>query len=152
MRGFTVLEILKDWHQADCRGLTHYYAGGWNRDALAIETLGRLDDDSIIRGKQRILLVLTDGSPNDSTPMVSSGLNLPKEYEGAAAVQAAQTAVRALRTRGLRVGAVFHGSTSHLENVHMIYGHAYVRIRKASELSQGVSDLLLMLMREMRDD
>ena len=152
VRGFTVLEILKDFAQSDCRGLTRYYAGGWNRDALAIETLGRLDDDSAMRGKRRILLVLTDASPNDSTPMASSGLNLPREYEGAAAVQATQSAVRALRTNGVRVGAVFHGSTTHLENVHMIYGHAYVRIRKASELSQGVSDLLLMLMREMRED
>ena len=111
-----------------------------------------MDDDAVMRGKQRILLVLTDASPNDSTPIAAAGLNLPREYEGAAGVQAAQTAVRALRSRGVRVGAVFHGSTTHLENVHTIYGHAYVRIRKASQLAQGVSDLLLMLMREMRTD
>ncbi len=152
LRSYTVLEKLKDWNQSDCRGLSRYYAGGWNRDALAIETLGRLDDDAVMRGKQRILLVLTDASPNDSTPIASAGLILPREYEGAAAVQATQAAVRSLRNRGVRVGAVFHGSTTHLENVHMIYGHAYVRIRKASQLAQGVSDLLLMLMREMRTD
>ena len=152
IRGYTVLEILKGWTQSDCRGLYRYYAGGWNRDSLAIETLGRLDDDAVMRGKQRIILVLTDASPHDSTPIAAAGLNLPREYEGAAGVQAAQTAVRALRSRGVRVGAVFHGSTTHLENVHTIYGHAYVRIRKASQLAQGVSDLLLMLMREMRTD
>ena len=152
IRGYTVLEILKGWTQSDCRGLYRYYAGGWNRDSLAIETLGRLDDDAVMRGKQRIILVLTDASPNDSTPIAAAGLNLPREYEGAAGVQAAQTAVRALRSRGVRVGAVFHGSTTHLENVHTIYGHAYVRIRKASQLAQGVSDLLLMLMRELRTD
>ena len=52
----------------------------------------------------------------------------------------------------MRVGAVFHGNTTHLENVNRIYGHAYVRIQKANQLAQGVSDLLLMLLREMRTD
>ena len=152
IRSYTVLEILKDWKQPDCRGLRRYFAGGWNRDGLAIETLGRLDDDEIMLGKTRILLVLTDGSPNDSTPLPSSGLLMEREYEGEAAVRSAQEAVRRLRAQGLRVGAVFHGNTSHLENVHRIYGHAYVRIQKANQLAQGVSDLLLMLLREIRQD
>ena len=152
IRSFTVLEILKDWKETDCRGLMRYFAGGWNRDALALETVGRMEDDPQMQGKQRILLVLTDASPNDSTPFSAQGLMLPREYEGAEAVKAAETAVRLLRTEGLRVGAVFHGNTTHMENVHQIYGHAYVRIQKANQLAQGVSDLLLMLMREMRDD
>ena len=152
IRSYTVLEILKDWKQPDCRGLLRYFAGGWNRDGLAIETLGRLDDDEIIRGKTRMMLVLTDGSPNDSTPLPSSGMLLEREYEGEAAVRSAMEAVRRLRGQGLRVGAVFHGNTSHLENVHRIYGHAYVRIQKANQLAQGVSDLLLMLLREIRMD
>ena len=152
IRSYTVLEILKDRKQADCRGLLRYFAGGWNRDGLAVETLGRLDDDDAMRGKQRILLVLTDGSPNDSTPLPSSGLLMEREYEGEAAVKSAQDAVKRLREKGERVGAVFHGNSSHLENIHRIYGHAYVRIQKANQLAQGVSDLLLMLLREMRTD
>ena len=152
LKSYTVLEILKDWRQADCRGLLRYYAGGWNRDGLAIETLGRLSDDAAMQGRQRIVLVLTDGSPNDSTPLPAAGLLMEREYEGEAAVAAAQDAVRRLRTQGVRVGAVFHGNTSHLENVHRIYGHAYVRIQKANQLAQGVSDLLLMLLREIRTD
>ena len=152
LKSYTVLEILKDWRQADCQGLLRYYAGGWNRDGLAIETLGRLSDDAAMQGRQRIVLVLTDGSPNDSTPLPAAGLLMEREYEGEAAVAAAQDAVRRLRTQGVRVGAVFHGNTSHLENVHRIYGHAYVRIQKANQLAQGVSDLLLMLLREIRTD
>ena len=152
IRSYTVLEILKDWRDHDCRGLHRYFAGGWNRDGLAVETLGRLNDAPEMLGKQRILLVLTDGSPNDSTPLPSSGLIMEREYEGEAAVKSAQDAVKRLRETGVRVGAVFHGNTSHLENVHRIYGHAYVRIQKASQLAQGVGDLLLMLLREMRTD
>ena len=149
LRGFTVLEVLKDW-QGDCRELTRYYAGGWNRDALAIEAVGQLGGDAAMQGRQRILLVLTDASPNDSAPM--AGGVLRREYEGAAAVKAAEDAVRMLRGDGIRVGAVFHGNTSHLENVQQIYGHAYVRIQTAAQLAQGVSDLLLMLLRELRTD
>ena len=77
---------------------------------------------------------------------------LPREYEGAAAVKLTEDAVRALRERGIRVGAVFHGNSIHLDDLNQIYGHAYVRIRKATQLSQGISDLLLMLLREMRND
>ena len=152
IRSYTVLDILKDWREPDCRGLYRYFAGGWNRDGLAIETLGRMNDDSAMQGRQRILLVLTDGSPNDSTPLPSSGLLMEREYEGEAAVSAAQEAVKRLRQSGVRVGAVFHGNTIHLENIHRIYGHAYVRIQKANQLAQGVSDLLLMLLREIRTD
>ena len=152
IRSYTVLEILKDWRDHDCRGLHRYFAGGWNRDGLAVETLGRLNDAPEMQGRQRILLVLTDGSPNDSTPLPSSGLIMEREYEGEAAVKSAQDAVKRLRETGVRVGAVFHGNTGHLENVHRIYGHAYVRIQKANQLAQGVGDLLLMLLREMRTD
>ena len=152
IRSYTVLEILKDWKDHDCQGLHRYFAGGWNRDGLAVETLARLDDDAQMQGRQRILLMLTDGSPNDSTPLPSQGLLMQREYEGEAAVKAAQDAVKRLWESGVRVGAVFHGNTSHLENVHRIYGHAYVRIQKANQLAQGVSDLLLMLLREIRTD
>ncbi len=152
IHSYTVLEILKDWNQTDCRGLQRYFAGGWNRDGLAIETLGHLDDDAAMQGRQRILLLLTDGSPNDSTPLPSSGLRMEREYEGEAAVTSAQDAVKRLRGSGVRVGAVFHGNSIHLENIHRIYGHAYVRIQKANQLAQGISDLLLMLLREMRTD
>ena len=152
LRGYTVLEILKAASDRDCRGIARYYAGGWNRDALAIKAIGRLDDDPLQQGKQRILLIMTDANPNDSAPAAATDRLLPREYEGTVAVKAAENAVRELRSRGIRIGAVFHGNPSHLGDLGQIYGHAGVRIRKASHLAQGVSDLLLMLLREMRTD
>lgn len=150
LRGFTVLEILKGWDEQGCEGVMRYFAGGWNRDALALEAVGRLGGDAALF-RRRMLLVLTDASPNDSAPFAATDTLLAREYEGESAVKAAEDAVRALRDEGMRVGAVFHGSTAHLENVHQIYGHAYVRIKKAAQLAQGVSELLLMLLREIRD-
>ena len=152
LRGYTILEELKFPTRSDCRGLLRYYAGGWNRDSLALEALGRLEDDPALRGKQRILLIMTDANPNDSTPAAAAGQFLPREYEGAVAVKEAEKAVRQLRNRGIRVGAIFHGNTSHLADLHQIYGHSCVRIRKASQLAEGVSELLLMMLREIRTD
>ena len=60
--------------------------------------------------------------------------------------------VRELTEAGIRTGAVFHGNTSHVADLHTIYGSACVRIRGASRLAQGVGDLLLMMLREMRKD
>ena len=151
LRGYTVLEILKDWNERDADGLFRYFAAGWNRDALALRTLAHLDDGAAA-GKQRMLLILTDASPNDSTPAAGEGLRLSREYEGAAAVKAAEDAVRELRSQGIRVGAVFHGNTSHLDDLHQIYGHTCIRIRKIPQLAQGVSDLLLMMLRETFND
>ena len=152
LRGYTVLEELKTASEKDCSGIFRYYAGGWNRDALALKILGRLEDDPLMQGKQRILLVMTDASPNDSTPAAATDRLVPREYEGALGVRAAEEAVRHLRKNGLRVGAGFHGNPSHLGDLNQIFGHANVRIRKASQLAQGVSDLLLMLLREARTD
>lgn len=152
IRGHTVLDVLKTASQTDCRGTARFYAGGWNRDSLALKLLGHLDDDPAMRDRRRLLLIMTDASPNDSTPIAATGRWLPKEYEGAAAVKLTENAVRSLRARGIRVGAVFHGNSIHMEDLNQIYGHAYVRIRKATQLSQGVSDLLLLLLREMRND
>ena len=147
MRGYTVTEILKDWKDKDGRGVFGYFAGGWNRDSLALKTVAGLED-SFTFGKTRILLIMTDASPNDTLP-AASGTFHSVEYEGAAAVKAVEETVHALRKDGLRVGAVFHGNTGHLDDLHQIYGHSCVRIRKVSQLARGVSDLLLLLLREI---
>ena len=152
IRGYTVLDVLKSASQTDCRGTSRFYAGGWNRDSLALKLLGHMDDDPAMRGKNRILLIMTDASPNDSSPIAAMDRWLPREYEGAPAVKLTENVVRKLRAQGIRVGAVFHGNSIHLEDLNQIYGHAYVRIRKPTQLSQGVSDLLLLLLREMRND
>ena len=101
-------------------------------------------------GGRRILLVLTDASPNDSVPLASKpGSLFSRDYEGDAAVREAAAAVRLLRSHSIHCGAVFYGSSSHLDNVHQIYGQQYVRIRSLNQLADGVSQLLQMNLREM---
>lgn len=38
LRGYTVLQLLKQYKDARCEGIFGYYAAGWNRDGLALKT------------------------------------------------------------------------------------------------------------------
>lgn len=152
LRGYTVLERLKEYRDRRGEGLFGYYAGGWNRDGLCLRTMDYLLEDEKKQGNgvKRILLVLTDASPNDAVPLAQkSGSLFSREYEGDAAVREAEAAVRLLRSHQISCGALFYGATSHLDNVHQIYGQHYVLIRSLNQLADGVSQLLQMNLREM---
>ena len=150
LRGYTVLEELKKTDENDCRGVLRYCAGGWNRDALALRTAGELFGGGLHpgapagSGQIRVLLVLTDASPNDSASLSLTG----KVYEGDPAVLEAADAVKDLRDRGILTAAVFHGAAAHSENVHRIYGKEHVRIRSLMQLSGSAADLLQMVLME----
>jgi len=64
------------------------------------------------------------------------------------AVDDAAAAVKALRADGIRTAAVFHGSTSHLENVYRIFGKEYIRVLSFRQFADGVIDLLQKVMQE----
>ncbi len=149
IRGYTIIETLKDTSESECRGVLSYYTAGWNRDSVAIRAAGALGRNSLYRadeGNKRMLLVLTDANPNDSTPLMTEDGILNREYEGACAVKDTADAVKELREQGIMVGAVFFGNPAHLGNVQQIYGNEYVQIRRNEQLAQGVGDLLLKML------
>ena len=152
LRGYTVIQRLKEFGDRRCEGLFDYYAGGWNRDALCLKAMDYLLEDEKKQGNggRRLLLVLTDANPNDSVPLAqTAGSLFPREYEGDEAVKEAEKAVRQLRSHGISCGAVYYGSNSHLDSVHQIYGQQYVRIRTLNQLSDAVAQLLQMNLREI---
>ena len=144
LRGFTVLQQLKDFKDKKCDGIFSYYAGGWNRDGLCLKTMDYLMQEEKERiPAKRILLVLTDASPNDSMQIPPDGSHVfPREYEGDIAVKDAADAVKLLRKDGIRTAAIFFGASSHLDAVHQIYGQDYVRIRSLNQFSDAVGQLL----------
>ncbi len=103
-----------------------------------------MKDEQETMASQRILLVLTDASPNDSMQVPPDENHLlAREYEGDLAVQDAAAAVRQLQRDGIRTAAIFFGAAAHLDNVHQIYGQNYVRIRSSlSQFSDAVGALL----------
>ncbi len=145
LRGYTVLQRLKDFGDRRGNGIFQYYAGGWNRDALCLKTMEYLlaEEKKQGRSENRILLVLTDANPNDTVQIPpENGALFAKEYEGEIPVKDAMEAVRALTLGGIYTGALYYGSSSHLDNVHQIYGQMYVRVKTISQLPDAVSELL----------
>ena len=49
LRGYTVLEKMKDFYERDCAHLFHFYAAGWNRDGLGL----RLAAEELLHGSRR---------------------------------------------------------------------------------------------------
>ena len=153
IRGFTVIEKLKESAEKRADSVLRYTAGGWNRDSLAFRTVGwMIREEDPNRKQSHILLILTDASPNDSMPIASGGLLGGKEYEGELSVREARKAVSALREVGIRTSAIFLGSSAHLDNVHQIFGKEYVRIQTIAQLADGVSELIAMMLRESPPD
>lgn len=149
IRGFTVIEKLKGAAEKNPESVLSYTAGGWNRDSLAYRTVGRmLREEDPNRAYSHILLILTDASPNDSMPIASGGKFGGREYEGELSVREARKAVAALREDEIRTSAIFLGASAHLDNVHQIFGKAYVRISSIAQLADGVSELIAMMLRE----
>ncbi len=154
LRGYTILERLKDFGDRRGDGIFGFYAGGWNRDALCLKAMEYLmvEEKKQGRSDNRILLVLTDANPNDSVQMPpKEGSLFAREYEGDDAVKDAVEAVRMLTSDGIHTGALYYGSTSHLDNVHQIYGQMYVRVKTLNQLPDAVSELLRRSLSQMPD-
>ena len=78
-------------------------AAGWNRDGLALRAAGHLAGQSSC--EKRLLIVLTDASPNDEQRMAPvSGAVRGKEYSGDAGIEDA-----AMEVRQLKAGNQGHG-------------------------------------------
>lgn len=144
LRGYTILQRLKDYGDKKGEGIFSYYAGGWNRDGLCLKTMDYLmQEEREKTSSNRILLVLTDANPNDSMQIPpDAGHVFAREYEGEVAVRDAALGVSLLRKDKIRTAAIYFGPTSHLDNVHQIYGQDYVRIRSLSQFADAVGQLL----------
>ena len=147
-RGITILERLKRAGRSGSENVLRFFSGGWNRDGLAFRAVR-----SLLTGDgqeaERLLIVLTDASPNDDLPAVMDPQGrIVKEYEGVIAVSDTEKAVHDLRKAGIRTAAVFFGSSAHLENVQQIYGKEYVRIRKLNRIADGAAELIRMTLQE----
>ena len=145
LRGYTVLRVLKGF-QENSRNVFRYFAAGWNRDGLVLRAAGELLE---ARGK-RLILLLTDASPNDSRRIPPGGKHpFGHDYAGAPAAEDAAREVRALRRRGLRVGAVFMGPNFNAPAAETIYGTSLARIRSMDQLAAAAGKLIQSELQEL---
>lgn len=146
LRGYTILRMLKNFGEKS-RGVFRYFAAGWNRDGLALRAAGELPEDI---GQKRMLLLLTDASPNDSHRIPPGGkYPFGHDYAGAPAVEDAAREVRELERQGIRVGAVFMGPNINVPGAEAIYAQNMARIRSMDQLANAAGRLIQDKIREL---
>ncbi|MBR1812513.1 MAG: hypothetical protein IJ773_01690 [Lachnospiraceae bacterium] len=142
LRGFTVLQVLKSYEEEKSDRIFRYYAGGWNRDGLAIRA-ARQQMKPRAESSLRLLFVLTDANPDDSVKLPpEEGSFFLREYGGPGGIEDTEEAVAELKEEKIRVAAIYLGPTTHLKNVERIYGEEYVRISRIEQLADGARRLL----------
>lgn len=130
----TVLRRFRDYGDApdtDIR-ILEYHAGSNNRDGLAIAAVG----SDLLRRKEerRILIVLSDGLPNDMTAG-RVRKDRPPKYVGDDAVKDTCFQLRKLQRHGIETLGIFLGDDEELENERYIFGSSFLHIRRAEDFS-----------------
>lgn len=120
-----------------------YNTAANNRDGLAIraaaDSLARREEDN------KILIVLSDGRPNDVI-VNRPGSRNPKIYCGDYAVQDTAREVRTLRNAGIFVLGVFAGKEADLAAEKTIFGKDFAYIKDIRNFSAVVSRYLQRLL------
>lgn len=141
LRGHTILKILKDFNSNDNLNIFNYFASASNRDGLAIKTILTLQDS--IDVKNKILIVLSDGKPNDERIKINTlTLEKTKQYSGDFAVNDTAMEVRKGRQEGKSILGVFYGEEDDAQSARVIYGNNFAKIKGPESFSDIVGRFL----------
>ena len=140
--GCTVLQILREYdHPEDNERVFDYVAAGWNRDGLALRTMGWLMRRGVC--ENRLLIILSDASPNDDQRIPIGTLPFGGySYCGKRGVQDTADEAAALRRQGIRPVCIFTGSNQELDNARKIYGQAVERIPTVGWFADALTRLI----------
>lgn len=141
---YTILKRFRDYNDniKKCGDIFEYYCSGNNRDGLAIKATcdGLLEREE----ENKILIVLSDGKPNDVKIGKDSSRSIRGEmsYKGIVGIKDAAMEVRKARKRGIMVLGVFTGKEIDLEAEKKIYGKDFIYIKDIQRFSDIVSTYL----------
>lgn len=146
---YTILKRFRDYNDnvRKCEDIFEYYCSGNNRDGLAIKAtcdcLLERDEEN------KILIVLSDGKPNDVKIGKDSSRSIRGEmsYKGVVGIKDTATEVRRARKRGIMVLGVFTGKEADLEAEKKIYGKDFIYIKDIQRFSDIVSTYLKKVIR-----
>ena len=124
-----------------------YVAAGNNRDGLALRGAGHLMENS--EQEKKLLLVLTDGSPQDDRIAAEGAFYKNREYTDQIAVEDTTEQVQHLKRKGIQVVGVFMGTERGLQTAHRIFGRDFVRIENIQQFSEVVGKILQEKIREI---
>ena len=144
---YTILQRFREYdspREENIRVLD-YVTSSNNRDGLAIRAVG----DSLLSRQEegKILIVLSDGKPNDIIVNRPNSRN-PRPYYGDYAVTDTAFEVRKLRSKGVCVLGVFTGKEKELMAEKKIFGKDFAYIRSIEGFSRVVGRYLRKLLED----
>jgi len=138
---YTVMHRLREYDEgpeANSR-IFHYTTSSNNRDGLAIRAA--VAGLSMRPEENKILIVLSDGKPND-VKLNRPGSKNPRFYSGEYAVRDTAFEVRKTRNMGISVLGVFAGEEKDLLTEKKIFGKDFAYIREITSFSNVVGTYL----------
>ena len=148
IRGYTVLRLFQSYGEnRKAEEVFSYVAAGNNRDGLALRGAGHLMVQS--EQEKKLLLVLTDGSPQDDQIAAEGAFYKNREYTDQIAVEDTTEQVRQLKRRNIQVVGIFMGTERGLQTAHRIFGRDFVRIQNIQQFAEVVGKILQEKIREM---
>ena len=138
---YTVLKRYRDYDDNinTCENIFEYFAAGNNRDGLAIKATC----DALLEREEenKILIVLSDGKPNDVKIGRDRSRSLRGEasYKGIIGVKDTALEVRKARKQGILVLGVFTGKEKDLDAEKIIYGKDFIYTRDIERFSDIVA-------------
>lgn len=142
MRNYTVMNLFRDYNEINSNDkIFGYSAAGFNRDGMALRTAIHMMEDS--KYNHKILIILSDGKPNDMLGVKSEGLiPFQKEYSDETGVSDTAYEVRKGWKKGISIICVFTGRDEDLPSVKRIYGQKFTRIESLDKFAEVVGLLI----------
>lgn len=138
---YTILKRYRDYNDNinSCENIFEYFAAGNNRDGLAIKAAS----DALLEREEenKILIILSDGKPNDVKIGKDRSRSLRGEasYKGIVAVKDTALEVRKARKQDILVLGVFTGKEKDLEAEKIIYGKDFIYTKDIERFSDIVA-------------
>lgn len=143
---YTVVNFFRDYGETGENGrIFNYFASGCNRDGLAIRTA--VDMIGPTDYEHKMLIVLTDGLPNDDRG-VPVGMFNSADYLGSAGVNDTALEVRKGWQRGISILCVFTGRDANIPAAKKIFGHDLAYIKSQNRFADIVG---VMIQNELRN-
>ena len=138
---YTVLKRYRNYNDnlKSCENIFEYFGAGNNRDGLAIKATC---DELIEREEEnKVLIVLSDGKPNDVKIGNDRSRSLRGEasYKGMVGVKDTALEIRKARKQGVLVLGVFTGKEKDLEAEKIIYGKDFIYTKDIERFSDIVA-------------
>lgn len=141
IRGYTVLRIFKDYSEQKAgKEIFKYVAAGNNRDGLALKGAGHLMEHS--PKEKRILVVLTDASPQDDQSATEGAFYKNNEYTDELAIKDTEKEIHNLKSNNIQVIGIFMGSERGTIAAKEIFGKDFVKIETIHQFSDVVGRIL----------